>query len=58
MITMQSKMKKCKYCKQEYDIKSKGRIVLEFWRDPKHLSRLYFCNRNCFVSFLKDKKII
>ncbi len=55
---MRGTKKKCENCNGEFDIHDKGRIVLEFWRDPKHLSRLYFCNNKCFVSFLKEKKII
>lgn len=55
---MKGKQKTCENCKTEFDIHNKGRIVLEFWRDPQHLARMYFCSRACFVSFLKDKKIV
>lgn len=55
---MKGKQKTCENCKTDFDIHNKGRIVLEFWRDPKHLARMYFCSRACFVSFLKEKKIV
>ncbi|HOM96044.1 MAG TPA: hypothetical protein P5140_03285 [Methanofastidiosum sp.] len=55
---MQKKIKKCAHCKVDFNIKDKNRIVLELWKDKKHLTRLYFCSKNCFVSFLKDKKVI
>ena len=56
--SMEKKLKKCKHCSKEFNIKEKNRIVLEFWRDHKHLSRLYFCGKKCFIDFLKEKGII
>jgi hypothetical protein len=55
---MEKKFKSCEQCKKNFNIKEKNRIVLEFWRDSNHLSRLYFCGRQCFVAFLKEKGII
>ncbi len=55
---MNDTTKECSYCKKEFDTHSKNRIVLEFWREPKQLSRKYFCCKNCFVSFLKERKIV
>ncbi|MBU7039291.1 MAG: hypothetical protein HXS45_00675 [Theionarchaea archaeon] len=55
---MNKKLKKCENCGREFDIKEKNRIVLEGWRDEKHLSRLYFCSRSCFVTFLKTKRFV
>lgn len=53
-----NKLKKCENCGREFDIGDKNRIVLEGWRDEKHLSRLYFCGKSCFVTFLKSKKFV
>jgi len=55
---MEKKKKVCEHCGKQFDIKGKGRLVLEGWKDEKHLSRLYFCSRHCFVTFLRDKKFI
>ncbi|MFQ5892612.1 MAG: hypothetical protein ACE5HW_07450 [Candidatus Methanofastidiosia archaeon] len=55
---MKKKLRKCRNCGRDFEIKDKGRIVLEGWRDEKHLFRLYFCGRSCFVTFLKEKKIV
>ncbi|MGD2249267.1 MAG: hypothetical protein PVF58_12745 [Candidatus Methanofastidiosia archaeon] len=55
---MKKKLKKCENCQREFNIKDRNRIVLEGWRDEKHLSRLYFCSKSCFVTFLKEKHFI
>ncbi|MEA1993292.1 MAG: hypothetical protein U9N35_02705 [Euryarchaeota archaeon] len=55
---MERKFKKCEQCGKNFNIKGKNRIVLEFWKDSKHLSRVYFCGRQCFVSFLKQKGLV
>ena len=57
-ILMEKKMKTCENCGKQFDIKEKGRLVLEGWKDAKHLSRLYFCSRNCFTTFLRNKKFV
>lgn len=55
---MEKKTKVCEHCGKQFDIKEKGRLVLEGWKDEKHLSRLYFCSRHCFVTFLREKKFV
>ncbi|MBU7018265.1 MAG: hypothetical protein HXS44_12215 [Theionarchaea archaeon] len=55
---MKKVLKSCENCRRDFDIKDRNRIVLEGWRDEKHLSRLYFCGKSCFVTFLRTRKFI
>lgn len=55
---MEAKTKECSYCKRAFQTHDKTRIVLEYWRAPKQLARKYFCCKKCFVSFLKERKLV